>query len=255
MNELIPVSESEVEESSLEPHCASENELTMVVDNENTEVECCSYSSDEFVMKVNTKKATRDIGTQYDLLDAYSGMTREFRTQCDLNDASSGMTKDFGTQCDLNDILYDQVDLLPSQADWTTTDFAENPFHTFSPVARSRSADISTSMMSCYEYLEDHSICEVDLFPDSKDQSFKPSETTAATATTDSSMSECDENNPSPITDSKYIVFGQCLQKVFKWCIQYGKQVTDFHQYQSGSCLSITTVCVSHHTCNWQSQR
>ena len=174
----MPVDESEVEESSLES---------------------CSYSSDEFVMKVNTKKARRGIGTQYDLLDAYSGMTKEF-----------------GTQCDLNDIQYDQVDLLPSQTDCTTTDFAETPFHTSSPVARSRSADISTSMMSCYEYLEDNSICEVHLFPDSKDQSFKPSETTAATATTDSSISECDENNPSPITDSKYTVFGQCLQKLFK---------------------------------------
>ena len=94
----------------------------------------------------------------------------------------------------LDDIQYDQVDLLPSQTDWTTTDFAADPWYTSSPVARSRSADISTSTLHFYVSLDNQSVCEVVLFPDSKDQSFKPSDTTDATATTDSSVSEYDEN-------------------------------------------------------------
>ena len=102
---------------------------------------------------------------------------------------------------------------------------------------------------------DEETVCEVDLAADCHDPSFNLSEATVMTDTIDNSVSVySDDKDPSPISDNKYIVFAQCLHQLLKRCMGRGNLITDIQQHQFGSCLFITTVCILHHTCKWQSQ-
>ena len=133
------------------------------------------------------------------------------------------------------------------------SDLLANPFSTSSPVVSS--AATATITVSPDDSFDEETVCEVDLAADCHDPSFNLSEATTMTDSIDNSVSVySDDKDSSLISDNKYTVFEQCLHRLFKRCMECGNFITDIQQHQSGSCLFITTVCISHHTCKWQSQ-
>ncbi|CAI6351300.1 unnamed protein product [Macrosiphum euphorbiae] len=55
--------------------------------------------------------------------------------------------------------------------------------------------------------------------------------------------------------DECFIVFWECLSKLFNNCNVCGSKILSLNNFIQGSCLCVTTVCEKNHTFQWYSQK